>query len=256
MNKLQFTIGMPVRNRILFANDALQLMLKHSNYPIIVIDDASDNPDGEYLKDKRIKVICNKEKKGLTYLWNQLIRESETEYLIICSDKARVKKGDFETIEQKLMEGFGVVATNLFHIFAFSKYLTTKIGFMDEGFTNCNYEDCDLQRRLFINDIALYFTQETKTVDFASGWARNDKGENKKYYQKKWIEDNKRKTLTLLHDEKNIEDREYFKSMYKPRKFLRWQKSIITVENLRSYFEGLRFIDKRNNEHIFRRLLG
>ena len=248
--KLQFTIGLPCRNRVKFCNEALKLMLKNSNYPIIVIDDNSDMPDAKYLKDKRITIIYNTKKTGIAHLWNMLIKASQTENVIICSDKIRMTKKDFELIDKKLKQGYGVVTTNLFHILAFSKYLTTKIGFMDEGFVNCNYEDCDLQRRLFVNDIALYFTQESKVMHIPSGWARNDKGENKRYYQRKWIEDNKHKKLILLHDEKNYEDRKYYDGKYENIKYLPWSKSVIKIKSLKNYFNETQFIDKRNKSDM------
>ena len=249
-NKPQISIGVPCRNRVKFCNEALRHMLKNSLYPIIVIDDNSDNPDGEYLQNERITVIYNKNKKGIVSLWNQLIKATKTEYVMICSDKIRLKNKDFALIEKKLQEGFGFVATYSLHCFTFSKLLLTKIGFPDEGFTNSTYEDSDYERRLFINNIGIYFSFETESAKLLTGW--KETSENKRYYQKKWIEDNINKTLSLLHDEVNYNDRAYYRGAYKERDFLPWNKSVIKSPETKKYFDEVTFIDKRNSSNIYK----
>jgi hypothetical protein len=254
-NKLDFTIGLPVRNRVSFANNALSMMLKNSSYPIIVVDDNSDNPDDKYLKNERIKVIYNNKKNGLVSLWNQLIKESKTENIIIGSYKIRPKKSDFNRIEKRLLENFGFVSTKYFHFFAFNKSLLGKIGIFDEGFTNGNFEDTDFLNRLYINDIGIYFSHETNEDNsIFTNWGQIDRGENKRYYDTKWIFNKENHALTLFHDEKNINERMFYSKKYKSRDFLAWTRSIIKDEDLKNNFTGLKFIDKRKGSIFYTNL--
>jgi len=61
-------------------------------------------------------------------------------------------------MDKKLKEGFELVAIADLHTFVFSKHLTSKIGFFDEGFESGQYEDTDYLNRLYMNDIAIYFS--------------------------------------------------------------------------------------------------
>lgn len=211
-------------------------MLKNSPYPIIVIDDASDKPDTEYLQDKRIRVIYNKKKNGLTHLWNQIIIEAKTEYVIIAGDKLRPKQKDFELVEKKLNEGFALVATYMMGFFGFSKDLTTKIGMMDEGYKFSGYEDTDLMNKLFINNLAFYFSTETKYVQIGSGWKTNSY--NKKYFKSKWVEDWKNKRIIQLKQDQNKEDIDYYKGTFKNKTYLTFDKSEFLANNIKKYYGG------------------
>lgn len=236
MNNLDFTIGIPVRNRIKFANQAIYSCLKNSNYNIIVIDDNSDNPDDEYLTHDRIKVIYNKEKKSLTTLWNQIIKESTTEYVILGGDKLRPKKKDFELIEQKLNEGFAIVATYMLGFMGFSKELLTRIGFFDQGYKMSGFEDTDTMNKLFVNNLALYFSTETEYIQIGTGWQGNSVNET--YYKTKWIEDWENNQIIQLKDDENSLDIEYFKNKFENKEYLTWDKSELKAENIVNYYKN------------------
>jgi hypothetical protein len=242
---MEFTIGFPVRNRIQFANQAITSMLSNSEYPIIIIDDCSDSPDGEYITNPRVKVIYNKQKMGLTHLWNQILKESQTEYIILAGDKIRMQKKDFELIENKLKEGFGIVATYMLGVFGFSKYLTTKIGLFDEGFKNSGYEDTDTMNKLFINDIALYFSKETEYISVNSGWSYSDT--NQFYYKTKWIEDWENRELIQLKNDENFSEQELFFGFNNNGiNYLPWSRSELKESNVINYYNNLTGIKKYN----------
>lgn len=240
---LDFTIGFPVRNRIAFANEAIQCILDNCDYPIIIIDDNSNRPDAEYLHHPRVRVIYNQEKKSLTALWNQILKASKTEYVILAGDKLRPKEIDFALIEEKLLEGFGLVGTYMLGIFGFSKYLTTKIGLFDEGFKANGYEDTDTMNKLFMNDIALYFSKETEYIQIGSGWQYNPV--NQAYYNIKWIEDWDGRQLIQIKDDENFHEKDAFMRYYNNGiQYLPWSKSELKDPNIQGYYRNLKAIKK------------
>lgn len=233
---LDFTVGFPVRNRISFANQAIQCILDNCNYPIIIIDDNSDSPDAKYIEHPRVKVIYNKEKKGLTSLWNQILIESETEYIIFSGDKLRPKQKDFQLIEQKLKEGFALVATYMIGFMGFSKHLTTKIGFHDTGFKANGFEDTDLMNKLFVNDLGMYFSKETEYVQVGTGWLYNSI--NRDYYITKWNEDWINGKIVQLKDDENSGDKSYFLNKFEDRQYFGWNKSELKADNIINYYRN------------------
>ena len=231
---MEFTIGFPVRNRVNFANEAINSILSNSNFPILIIDDCSDSPDGNYITNERVRIIYNKEKKGLTHLWNQILKETDTEYIILAGDKIRMKKGDFELIESKLNDGFGIVATFMMGVFGFSKFLTTKIGLFDEGFKANGFEDTDTLNKLFMNDIALYFSRETEYISMNSGWSPNSI--NQSYYNTKWIENWSTRELTQIKDDENFFEKSLFANYNNNGiVYLPWSKSELKDPNIFNY---------------------
>lgn len=235
---MDFTIGLPVRNRILFANDAITELINNSNYPIIVIDDNSNSPDGEYITHNRVKIIYNKEKKGLSSLWNQILHESDTEYVILMGDKLRLNNNDFNIIKTKLEEGFGIVATYMMGCFGMSKHLTNIIGLFDDGFKVGGYEDTDTMNKLFVNNIALYFSNESKYIGVSTNWGNNF--ENKTYYNSKWIEDWGNRKLIQIKEDMNINQKGIFsKFNNNGMEYLPWDKSELKLDNVRNYYNNL-----------------
>jgi len=233
---MDFTIAFPCRNRINLANQAIQCMLDNSSYPIIVIDDCSDNPDDDYVSNFRVNVIYNRTKKNLVRLFNQCIRESGTEYVILACDKIRPQRKDFDLIEDKLKQGFACVFLCLLHFFGFSRHLTTKIGFFDEGFQGTGYEDTDWLNRLFVDNLAIYFSKETDCwFEQGSGWPSSGIEINRRYYLGKWIEGSRE--IVKLHPEFNCDDMNMFYGRYNDRKYLSWEKSEL-YPPLKNYYKG------------------
>ncbi len=231
----QFTIGMPVRNRISVANDAIQLCLKNSPYEILIIDDVSDNPDASYINDSRVKIIYNKEKQNIVKTWNQILRESTTDNVIFACDKIRPKVSDFKIIEENISKGFGCVATCLLHFFGVNKWVFKKIGLFDEGFKDVDYEDVDFMNRLFMNDIALYFSKETGLYALSSGWNKNN-SINKEYYNSKWVEDFGNNQLIQLKSDESYDG--LFLNEIQERKFLSFSFSELKVDGLFNYYKN------------------
>jgi len=181
-----FTLIVPTRNNELLANDFLTNILKEIDFEIILIDDNSDISI-DYIRDNKITLIKNKEKKSLTQLWNQGVKISKTKNVIICSHKVRPTKNDILKIDILLKQKFGMVAIAGFHLFAFNKFLCTKIGMFDEGFTTGWFEDNDFLNKLVVNNISYYLSEEVYDLKGESGWAHLQ-SKNRDYYFSKWIE--------------------------------------------------------------------
>ncbi len=228
---MDFTIAFPCRNRINLANEAIALMIKHSDYPIKIVDDHSNQPDGEYLKHDRVVVTYNTKKQGLTALFNQCIKLSSTEYVILGCDKIRVQPQDFAIIEQKLREGFACVATYMLGFFGFSKHLTTKIGFFDEGFTAGGFEDTDWMNKLFVEDLALYFSKETGYKQVGSGWTS---GSNAAHYHSIWRET----PDEIIQLSNHYHDKDLYHGVYSELEYLPWSRSELKSDNVIKYFGG------------------
>lgn len=233
---MDFTITIPCRNRIHVANEAIECFLNSCNYFILIIDDISDLPTTSYISHERVKVIYNKIKSGYARLANQCICESKTEYIIIASDKIRVKTEDIKRIENKLKEGFACVCTRLMHIYGFSKDLINKIGLFDTGFTKSGFEDTDWMNRLFMNNLALYSSFETGVCGLNSCWSQNY--QNKEYYNTKWKEDFINNKLIQLHESQNSESKNLFQGKYSEKKYLPWSNSELKAENIKNYYNN------------------
>lgn len=237
---MDFTIAIPCRNRIHIANEAIERFLSSCEYPILVIDDVSDTPSAQYVTHERVKIIFNDTKSGYAALVNQCICESKTEYVIIACDKIRVTPADIKRIEDKLNEGFACVCTQFMHIYGFSKDLVAKIGLFDSGFTSACFEDTDWMNRLFVNDLALYFSFETELYQIGSNWSTNTV--NQEYYNTKWIErDNQ---LIQLHRGMNPDSVKLFRGKYKDRDYLPWSKSELKSEGHSNFYANKTAIKK------------
>lgn len=238
--KDKYTIMLPVhRSNIELANRCLTNLLKTSDLNIILIDDFGI--DNDYINNPRIKFIHNsfEHRQPLVKIWNQCIKECPTEYVIIASWRQRPTKEHFITIEEKLLSGYGLVAFDGLHFFAFSKHLTTIIGFFDEGFPAGQYEDTDFWNRLRYNNIAIY-TGEMSEERFVnnkyveSTWLENN-FRNKEYYESKWTEDLINNKLILKKEELNISDRKLYINKFSNRVYKTWDESVLTI-NLYNYF--------------------
>lgn len=233
-----YTIIVPTRNNLKFANDFLQNCLNTSTYDIILIDDFSD-AKLDYINDSRITLVYNTTKQSLTKSWNQGIKLSKTNNVIICSHKARPSSNDFIKNNDLLNQGFGLVALNGFHFFSFNKYLLTKIGFFDEGFKSGYYEDNDCLNKLVVNDISYYLTEEMFDIRGSSGW-EHMWAENQRYYFSKWIESGE--TIIQVKNDENFEDIHYYKNI-EPRDYTSHKNSIHLIMSYRHYKYSKKLIE-------------
>ena len=129
-----FTIMLPVNNKNLpFANKAIKHLLDNTDIKIIVVDD--NGSDNDYIQHSNLSFIHvqSEKRRPLVKIWNQCIKDCPTENVIIASWRQRPSKHHFDVIKEKLNDGYGLVAFDELHFFAFNKYLTTVVGFLMRG---------------------------------------------------------------------------------------------------------------------------
>lgn len=239
---MNITIAMPSRNRITLANGAINSILNSCDHKVLIVDDNSDRPDAEYISNKNVEIVYNKIKKGLSSLWNQILKTSDTEVIIFICDKIRVTEQDIKRIETNLQKGFACVATYRMGIFGISKELTTKIGFFDEGYEVNGYEDTDFMNKLFINNLALYISCETEYLNIGSGWDNNN-SINAVYYNSKWVES--KEHLIQKKEDVNYLDKFYFNGKYPKKEYATWDESVILVPNIKNFYsnrKGVKYV--------------
>jgi hypothetical protein len=233
---MDFTIVLPVAKNLELSNQCIKHMLENSNLNILVIDDYGKDED--YIKDSRLSFIHNTftERQSLVKIWNQCTVKCPTEYIILSSWRERPEPKHFKLIEEKLSEGYAMVALQSLHFFAFSKHLTTVLGFFDEGFTKGQYEDTDYFNRFYMKDLGIYVSNEVQEVPHHSMWLA-DSHVNKQYFDSKWIEN--APNLIQLKEEVNIKDRELYKNVYSERVYKKFNESDFKDPNLHNYYNKL-----------------
>jgi hypothetical protein len=235
-----YTIMLPVNsNNLPFANKAIKHLIENTEIKIIVVDD--NGQDDFYIQHPNVSFIhvISEKRRPLVQIWNQCIKDCPTENVIIASWRQRPNKSHFDTINEKLNDGYGLVAFDELHFFAFNKYLTTIVGFFDEGFEGGQYEDTDFWNRLKTNNIGIYVGDMPEERNFngstiTSTWV--DLGIiNKTYYDTKWFEDRENGQLIQFKEEKNIDERNYYKGKYNAKSYKPWSDSVL-FSNLKNYF--------------------
>ncbi len=229
------------RGNLDLSNTCLKHLLDNSDLNIVVIDDFGN--DEEYVQNSRISFIHNafKDRRSLAQLWNQCIKACPTDNVIIASWRQRPTSYHFKLIKEKLQDEYGMVTFDGLHFFGFNKYLTTVLGFFDEGLIKGQFEDTDWFNRLKTNNIAMYMgamdeqrISNGKVVN--SMWLEGAKS-SKKYYMSKWIEDAENKQLIQLKEEVNLNDRSFFKGI-KPIQYRPWRDSIL-MPNIENFYTNL-----------------
>lgn len=229
---MDITYCMPCKDEVVQANEVINRVLYNTEHKFLVVDDKSNNPNLPYVESDRVRVVRNKQKQGIVASWNQLVEQSDTEYVVICTHKIRPEKQDFERMERLLSEGYGLVATYSFGFFGFSKHLMSRIGLFDSGFTQSNFEDDDTYNELFAHNIAFYTSQETPYLNTGTTW-KQGWYPNKTYYDSKWqLEGGNLVQLKLKENESSKEKFSgYPKIDYKP-----FSESVIKCKWLKKYW--------------------
>jgi hypothetical protein len=228
-----FTVIVPTRNNEFLANSFLNNILRESELDIILIDDNSDLPI-KYIQHDRISIINNKQKKSLSSLWNQGVKLSKTENVIICSHKVRPNKNDFLKMKDLLDQFFGLVALSGFHFFSFNKFLCTKIGMFDEGFTTGWFEDNDFLNKLVVNNISYYLSEEVHDLKGESGWI-NLQSENRNYYFSKW--DEKGDLIVQKKNDVNYNDKFFYKNLNYTINYTGSEKTVHKIHSYKRYYK-------------------
>jgi hypothetical protein len=228
------TLLLPIANNIQLSNQCIRHMIDNSQCNLIVLYDY--NNESDYIKHEKVRYVKNDSAKGLVSIWNKCIEICPTEYLILTGWRSRPKSEEFTKLFDKLNDGFGMVALKELHFFGFSKYLLTKIGLFDTGFTTGQLEDTDFLNRCCLEDIGIHISDDMHEVSYMSTWLANP-NPNKIYYQKKWKEDSP--NLYMLKLEENYNDRSKYFDIYEDRKYKSFNESELICQSVNNYYNKL-----------------
>lgn len=93
-------------------------------------------------------------------LINHSVATSPTEWVILINDRTHPTIDEVEKMINLLENGYACVLLYNVGFMGFSKELVRKIGWWDQRFTYGGWEDRDWVWRLFMNDLAIYESQE------------------------------------------------------------------------------------------------
>lgn len=230
INPDNFTIGIALGTCDDYSLELIQHYIDNFNNNIVVIYREKD--PSFYIKHSKVKYVKNKIEKNFNSLINQAVKESDTEYIFWNTWKVKPEYDKFLFGVNKLEQGFGFVdLRSILNSSLFSKHLTSKIGFFDEGYKHNHETDWDLICTLKHFDIA-YFDSSVvplnKNVTMSVGKNRETAWKSYMWFGMKW-------SLTpngyvRVFSEKNIKDKFLYKNKFDERKYLPFSESIIEKE--------------------------
>lgn len=176
------------------------------DYELIVVDNGSTEDESWVKADTYIRFSEN---RGIAPGWNAGMRAARGKYIAIINDDIMVTRGWLEGMKEALdMPQAGVGAVHVEHlpagkgIVAIDKWFPgscfmlkhrtiEKVGYFDEQFFPCNFEDCDYWTRVLTNGMKLYVNYSL-SVQHKEGQTLHAKDlsshflTNKKRFQDKW----------------------------------------------------------------------
>jgi GT2 family glycosyltransferase len=164
---------------------------------IIVHDLSLADPVKNSLNPLPVNILNGHNYPSFSKLCNDVIVNNPTEIVIICSYKSRPTPDDITKMLNLINDGYGIVALYRYAFFGFRKELIRRVGFFDERFIGGGYEDCDMLRRILLNNIAQYEGEEIKYIPKPSTWNFDN---SKKHFFNKWLEKDLR-IVRLLDEE-------------------------------------------------------
>ena len=117
MQKSSCDIIMPVWNELDTTKECIDSIVKHTHYPyrLVIIDNGSDIPTQDYLrelksrKDINLELIRNEENLGFVKAVNQGIRFSDASYICIMNNDTIATDGWLEEMVSIIVQKIGVL---------------------------------------------------------------------------------------------------------------------------------------------------
>jgi len=223
-----FSIIIPVLNHVHYTsqcvNDLYTTVVE--NAEIIIINNGSTDGTSKFLSEhNNLKILKNPQNKGCAYSWNQGIKESKGEWIIILNNDVRLPdkwlenlisyatNNDLDVVSPGMREGvldynfrnYSQEYTKLMHTafrkwtpsgvcFALRRKVIDKIGYFDENYKIGQYEDADFFRRCKIARLKMGITGASFIHHFGSSTQKHLKEmgatgyalKNRNYHRRKW----------------------------------------------------------------------
>ena len=225
---MKVSIVIPVLNKLHFTKQCLADIFStaYDDLEIIVIDNGSSDGTNEFIRNlSKITLISNEENLGCAKSWNQGVRRSSGDWIVILNNDVRlpsnwlinlinkakqesidvlspgIREGvlnyDFECYAENYMSRMGKAYRNWTPngaCFAVSKSVFKNVGFFDENFEIGQYEDADFFRRCKSAKLKMgnsgcsfihHFGSTTQNIITNNGSANYAK-KNQQYHRNKW----------------------------------------------------------------------
>jgi len=223
-----FSIIIPVLNHVHYTSQCVHDLYATvvENAEIIIINNGSTDGTGKFLSEhNNLKILKNPQNKGCAYSWNQGIKESKGEWIIILNNDVRLPdkwlenlisyatNNDLDVVSPGMREGvldynfrnYSQEYTKLMHrafrkwtpsgvCFALRRKVIDKIGYFDENYKIGQYEDADFFRRCKIARLKMGITGASFIHHFGSSTQKHLKEmgatgyalKNRNYHRRKW----------------------------------------------------------------------
>ncbi len=105
------TVGIPVRNQLVYLHRAVNSVLKHRSLPtsLVIVDDASAAPTARWLDrlsgshgEEAVTVIRNRFREGFAYNANLVLDAAETDMIVLLNSDTVVTPGWDDALQQAL----------------------------------------------------------------------------------------------------------------------------------------------------------
>jgi len=137
------------------------------------------------LPDIEIRWINENNFLSYSAMVNKAVKSVQTEYFIMCADKARPKSSrSIYKIINLLRAGYSFVGLYGLGFCGFHKETFRRIGFFDERFIGGCQEDIDFLLRLNEANMAYYYDIEIPYLQISSSWSNYEN--NLRFLHRKW----------------------------------------------------------------------
>jgi hypothetical protein len=159
-------------------------------------------------------------------LWNDCVRSSAMDIVILCGDEARPRDCDVEKMVRLVQSGFGSVQMRGLGFQGFYRDLVNWIGWMDERFPGGGGEYPDFLLRHKEADVAYY---ESLEVEHDKSEGTGNQGNSYDFFHRKWI--SPRYEGEIAFDQRILEEIDRAGVDCVPRKFLSFSDTVVLTGN-------------------------
>lgn len=225
------TIVYPLGTCDEYSKSIIQHYIDNTSCKILIIYRTGKPED--YIIHPRVKYSKNIVEQNYPKVFNQCIKETETEYVAVGNWKYLCTEEDLKFGIEKLKLGYGIIDfAPCFFIHLFSKHLISVIGFWDEWLIHNVEHEWDLICRLKYYDVAMYQEKIAKMISRRTIF--NPGGDTKKEQEmflnfQKWRIKWKQTSngYDQVFHEKNYKDRKLYKDSFQSRVYLKFKDSHI-----------------------------